>query len=536
MTTPARVRASGAAQMEVLERRMLLSADFDRDGLADLVWHAKGSQQVVIHFGNGEAAPQGTVPAEWDVEAYGDFNADGNDDILWRNHATGENLVWLMNREDFSSAAALPQVEANSGWEIAGVGNFAGNSRPDILWRNVYTGDISVWVMADEDTIAFGDSIEGNADGQWHIAGIADFNDDGRDDIFWRADDDGENVVWLMNGTTRTSVTNLPDVVGREWSVAAVGNFTGSSDDDILWRRATDGAHIAWRIENMQVVGSETEDLPIQGDWHAGGGDNRSRGDDWDRNGTEDLLWLDSQNGRGLQWYMDGATTDGTNTINNLGQQVRGLQAVGDFDGQRGIDFVVRDEDTGQVSILLRVGGTMNFIESNKGIFDQIDLAAVDDPAWQIEGVADFNGDEWLDILWRHMPSGGMSVWTLVNGRYAGSMILPAVVDTAWDVRAVGSNDAADTASIYWHNSDTGENVVWIVSGESVEDAVFLFPVTDSSWELQHATDLGNDGVLDAIWVNTASEEVRVWLYDAAGYAGSSVLGERPTANSDLIS
>jgi len=27
----------------------------------------------------------------------GDFNGDGRADILWRNSSTGENYVWLMN-------------------------------------------------------------------------------------------------------------------------------------------------------------------------------------------------------------------------------------------------------------------------------------------------------------------------------------------------------------------------------------------------------------------------------------------------------
>ena len=34
----------------------------------------------------------------------------------------------------------------------------------------------------------------------WHIAGTGDFNNDGKSDILWRADD-GSVGIWLINGT-----------------------------------------------------------------------------------------------------------------------------------------------------------------------------------------------------------------------------------------------------------------------------------------------------------------------------------------------
>ena len=37
-----------------------------------------------------------TVTLDWKMSGIGDFNKDGNPDILWRNPSTGENLVWYM--------------------------------------------------------------------------------------------------------------------------------------------------------------------------------------------------------------------------------------------------------------------------------------------------------------------------------------------------------------------------------------------------------------------------------------------------------
>jgi len=46
-----------------------------------------------------------------------------------------------------------------------------------------------------------------------------DFNSDGKTDILWRNKSTGQNVVWLMNGTTYGSYTWLPDVPDTNWEI-----------------------------------------------------------------------------------------------------------------------------------------------------------------------------------------------------------------------------------------------------------------------------------------------------------------------------
>src|SRR5205807_856927 len=75
-----------------------------------------------------------------------DFNSDRKSDILWRNTATGENMIWLMNGVTVSRATAVATV-ADLNWSIAGVGDFDGDGRSDILWRNSATGENAIWLM-----------------------------------------------------------------------------------------------------------------------------------------------------------------------------------------------------------------------------------------------------------------------------------------------------------------------------------------------------------------------------------------------------
>jgi hypothetical protein len=38
----------------------------------------------------------GTVTTDWTIESVGDFNGDGKADLLWRN-TSGAVSIWLMN-------------------------------------------------------------------------------------------------------------------------------------------------------------------------------------------------------------------------------------------------------------------------------------------------------------------------------------------------------------------------------------------------------------------------------------------------------
>jgi len=52
----------------------------------------------------------------------GDFNGDGRQDILWRDTQTGEVRIWYMNGVTIASNDHVANVSLN--WKIAGIGEF----------------------------------------------------------------------------------------------------------------------------------------------------------------------------------------------------------------------------------------------------------------------------------------------------------------------------------------------------------------------------------------------------------------------------
>ena len=74
-----------------------------------------------------------------------DFNGDGKSDILWRNTATGDNYIYLMNGLSIAGEGYTRTVPL--GWTVAGVADFDGDGKADILWRNTATGDNYIYLM-----------------------------------------------------------------------------------------------------------------------------------------------------------------------------------------------------------------------------------------------------------------------------------------------------------------------------------------------------------------------------------------------------
>ena len=97
----------------------------------------------------------------------GDFNGDGETDLLWREKNTGGVYVWYMNGVTFVSGSWI-MTSFDVNWEIVGTGDFNGDGETDLLWKEKSTGGVYVWYMNDV-TFVSGSWIMTNSDANWGV-------------------------------------------------------------------------------------------------------------------------------------------------------------------------------------------------------------------------------------------------------------------------------------------------------------------------------------------------------------------------------
>jgi hypothetical protein len=201
----------------------------------------------IASIGIGSEIVFSSIPdTAWEIAGTGDFNGDTKTDILWRYYGTGPyqglNDVWYMNGTTFLSESVFSQIP-DTNWRIAGTGDFNGDQKTDILWRYYGTGPYEglndIWFM--DGTTFLGESVFSQvSDTNWRIAGIGDFNGDTKTDILWRyygtGPYQGLNDIWFMDGTSFLGEAVFSQVLDTAWEIGGIGDFNGDQKTDILWR------------------------------------------------------------------------------------------------------------------------------------------------------------------------------------------------------------------------------------------------------------------------------------------------------------
>jgi hypothetical protein len=158
---------------------------------------------------------------DWQVAGVGDFDGDGKADIVWRNAVTGENYLYPMDGLAVLPAEGYLRTVADLNWQIAGVGRFDADTRSDILWRNRLTGENYLYPMDGTSILAGEGYVRSVADLDWQVAGVGDYDGDGLSDILWRNSATGDNYLYPMNGLAILPTEGyLRTVADQDWHVA----------------------------------------------------------------------------------------------------------------------------------------------------------------------------------------------------------------------------------------------------------------------------------------------------------------------------
>jgi hypothetical protein len=241
-------------------------SDFNGDGFADIIWRdTANGKNYVWYLENGVPAASiellSVEDPNYSIAGTGDFDADGKeDDLVWLN--TGGGTTFWFTEFLFSGSAvvdgsnALPVV--GDSWDLQGVGDFDGDGyQDDLFWYQASTRNSSIW-YTDNGQLVGGGAVAAtqSLNENWAVSGVGDFDADGlQDDLIWRNQQAGINIIWLMDGTTAMSSLPLQNP-GSNWSLGGVSDFDGDSiPDDLLWRNTSTGVLSIWFMEGNALTG-----------------------------------------------------------------------------------------------------------------------------------------------------------------------------------------------------------------------------------------------------------------------------------------
>jgi hypothetical protein len=299
--------------------------------------------------GSAIASPDGTGTIQTD-DGRADFDGDGKADLFWRN-SSHELSLWLMDGTTVKGRVDYAPVPDGSRWSIVGAGDFNGDGKADLLWRDSITGRTFMWVMNAGPIVIDGETgyTSAQADTSWSVETVADFDGDGKSDVFWRRFDHSL-ALWLMDGKTVRSVVSYSPIPSGYQSSRA-GDFNGDGKADVLWRDTVTGKTFLWMtVGGPLEIDLETSALADTSWFVVGVGD-------FDGDGKSDVFWRRTDHSLAL-WLMDGKTVKSVVSFAPIPSGGRWpVQGVGDFNGDGMADLLWRDTITGNTFLWMMNGG-----------------------------------------------------------------------------------------------------------------------------------------------------------------------------------
>jgi Domain of unknown function (DUF4347)/FG-GAP-like repeat/FG-GAP repeat len=217
----------GAIRTVGLEWQIAGTGDFNGDSKSDILWRNNNTGGVYIYqmdslTGIGSEKLIRTVGLEWQIAGTGDFNGDSKSDILWRNNNTGAAYIYFMNGTTVTNEGLVRNVGLD--FKIEGIDDFNGDGKSDILWRNTSNGNTFVYQMNSltvqaEGSIGEPFTTSDYKQSYWKIAGTGDYSGDSKADILWR-NDNGLTYLWKMDGLSVIGEGAIRQV-DNSWNISA---------------------------------------------------------------------------------------------------------------------------------------------------------------------------------------------------------------------------------------------------------------------------------------------------------------------------
>lgn len=256
--------------------KIAATLDADGDGDLDIIWREQSTGNNRLWVMNGVSlSTELALPrlgGQWRIAGNADLDNDGVSEVVLRNTQNGQVLMWDLNvTRGSASVQSLVLGSRGLNFTLAGIGDFNKDGQSDILWYNSQ-GSLQVWQLRATATGRFQitnlvASITVPANLQ--IQAVGDTDGDGDADIVLR-DSRGIVYLWRARGANNVKLNISTEVlrsVASVWTVVGASDFDNDGDMDILWRNVS-GSNSIWQL-GPQGIQSRLGLRLIPSNWRA---------------------------------------------------------------------------------------------------------------------------------------------------------------------------------------------------------------------------------------------------------------------------
>jgi hypothetical protein len=345
-----------------------------------LVWHLPNGEVHVWDMATGTdpkevVLPYNVDPSTWRIVATGDFNGDGQGDLLWDYPAAGLLTEWLLNDTSVPTTTNATQNAPVSVQTVQGQAQpFAPGAYPvdidgdavtDVVWREVSmtvnsgpygapqitTDNIRTeeWMLTSGQTVPKYDAYLDSPTSS--VAAAGDFDGDAYGDFVFRDSSTGDTQIvfspgyWVDYGA-----------VPLNWSIMGSGDFNNDGADDLLWYDTTGGYVAIWFMEpgtGNIAAGPWFQNVPVDSGWTIDGVA------DTNHDGISDIIWEHSSGVISI-WTMnaDATVADyGATLAKPYGATFAGVIPLGPPPPFTGLKAVNLQANGGEVDALIEFQG-----------------------------------------------------------------------------------------------------------------------------------------------------------------------------------
>lgn len=237
--------------------------DFNNDENSDVLLRStqNGAAQVIslnqTQLAQIQSLGPGIQDTSWEIQGSGQFDSNGIADWVWRNQQTGQNILWLVDGSQQATAIAIESV-TDQAWQIHGTGDLNGDDQSDLIWFNETTSEAAVWYINNGQRTGRASLQVGSVSGKT-IVGSGDFDGDGDFELLWQDTQTAALSTQEFDNLTGSNLEVLntsadTEGIANGWILGAIADYTVDGRSDIAWYNESQGQIKIWEVNNSSVV------------------------------------------------------------------------------------------------------------------------------------------------------------------------------------------------------------------------------------------------------------------------------------------